>query len=86
MIKPLLLKTIRLFQYTRMFRQPACRFYPSCSDYSYGCIERHGVVRGALLSIWRVVRCQPLHPGGVDEVPDKLSAPVWLLQSQPTKI
>jgi putative membrane protein insertion efficiency factor len=86
MIKPLALKAIRLFQLTRMFRAPACRFYPSCSDYAYGCFERHGICCGVLLSIWRILRCHPLHPGGVDEVPDKLSLPAWLLQSEPTKI
>jgi len=86
MIKPLVLKAIRLFQHTRVFRAPACRFYPSCSDYAYGCVERHGIILGVLLSIWRVLRCQPLHPGGVDDVPDKLPLPAWLLQSHPTKI
>jgi uncharacterized protein len=85
MIKRLVLKSIRLFQWTRKFRQPSCRFYPSCSDYAYGCVERHGLLRGALLSMWRVVRCQPLHPGGIDDVPDKLRLPAWLLQFSPNK-
>lgn len=88
MIKPLTLKAIRLFQMTRKFRTPACRFYPSCSDYAYGCIDRHGLVRGGILSIWRVLKCQPLHPGGIDDVPDntRFSLPNRLLKSHPTKI
>lgn len=83
MIKLLILKAIKLFQMTRMFRAPSCRFYPSCSDYCYGCIERHGLVRGVLLSIFRILKCQPLHPGGVDDVPDnaRFRLPTWLLQS-----
>jgi putative membrane protein insertion efficiency factor len=69
MITKVVLAAIRLFQKTRILRQPACRFYPSCSDYAHGCIDRHGLVKGMLLACWRVLRCQPLHPGGIDEVP-----------------
>lgn len=86
MIKLLVLKVIKLFQLTRAFRAPACRFYPSCSEYAYISIDRHGLVRGGLLGFWRILKCQPLHPGGIDDVPDKLSASAWLLQSHPTKI
>ena len=48
---------------------PACRFYPSCSQYALTAIEVHGVVRGGWLALRRLVRCQPLDPGGVDFVP-----------------
>ncbi|MEK7799076.1 MAG: membrane protein insertion efficiency factor YidD [Acidobacteriota bacterium] len=47
---------------------PACRFLPSCSEYSAGAIERHGLLRGALLAAWRLLRCNPLSRGGVDLV------------------
>jgi putative membrane protein insertion efficiency factor len=47
----------------------ACRFYPSCSDYAIGAFGRHGIVRGLGLTIWRLLRCHPLHPGGFDPVP-----------------
>ncbi len=46
----------------------ACRFAPTCSDYSMEAIERHGVVRGAWMSVKRVLKCHPLHPGGYDPV------------------
>jgi uncharacterized protein len=48
---------------------PRCRFYPSCSTYAAACIEAHGSARGTLLSIIRVCKCHPLHPGGVDLPP-----------------
>ncbi len=48
---------------------PACRFYPSCSQYAFEAIEKHGVVRGTVLSLARIGRCHPWNPGGVDPVP-----------------
>jgi putative membrane protein insertion efficiency factor len=48
---------------------PRCRFYPSCSEYAQQAIERHGAVRGTLLSLKRVLRCHPWHCGGHDPVP-----------------
>lgn len=46
-----------------------CRFHPSCSHYGEQAIERHGVVKGSVLTVWRIVRCNPWHPGGFDYVP-----------------
>ena len=46
-----------------------CRFDPSCSRYSEQAIRTHGAVRGSLLSVWRVLRCQPFSRGGVEQVP-----------------
>lgn len=48
---------------------PACRFYPSCSQYAAQAIEKHGVVRGSMLAAGRLMRCHPFHHGGVDPVP-----------------
>ena len=48
---------------------PACRFYPSCSQYALTAIERHGAFTGTWLALKRFGRCHPWHPGGVDFVP-----------------
>ncbi|MGZ3496603.1 MAG: membrane protein insertion efficiency factor YidD [Vulcanimicrobiaceae bacterium] len=51
---------------------PACRFYPSCSEYAAEAIVKHGSLRGGILAAKRLARCHPLNPGGVDPVPDKM--------------
>jgi putative membrane protein insertion efficiency factor len=46
----------------------ACRFYPTCSEYAYQAVEKYGAARGAWLGFLRLLRCHPLHPGGIDPV------------------
>lgn len=48
---------------------PSCRFEPTCSAYALTAFSRFGVVRGLLLSVARLARCGPWHPGGWDPVP-----------------
>jgi putative membrane protein insertion efficiency factor len=47
-----------------------CRFYPSCSHYTYQAIYRYGAFKGTLLGTWRVLRCNPINQGGYDPVPE----------------
>lgn len=47
---------------------PACRHVPTCSEYAIEAVDRYGVVRGSLMTIWRVLRCHPLAKGGLDPV------------------
>jgi uncharacterized protein len=48
---------------------PRCRFEPSCSHYAIACLREHGTWRGGLLSIVRLCKCHPFHPGGFDPPP-----------------
>ncbi|MBK5007153.1 membrane protein insertion efficiency factor YidD [Pseudomonas sp. S32] len=48
---------------------PRCRFYPSCSHYAIEALRVHGAGRSSWLTLRRLLRCHPLHPGGVDPVP-----------------
>jgi hypothetical protein len=43
-----------------------CRFYPTCSNYFIGAVQKYGAVRGTLKGLARVARCHPFHPGGYD--------------------
>ena len=45
-----------------------CAYYPSCSAYAVGAVQQHGAVKGAALSAWRILRCNPWTRGGVDDV------------------
>ncbi|MGH7333325.1 MAG: membrane protein insertion efficiency factor YidD [Candidatus Rokuibacteriota bacterium] len=45
---------------------PACRYWPSCSEYARRAIARRGLVRGGMAALWRLVRCQPLFAGGIE--------------------
>lgn len=66
----LVLKLIRLYQRTvSQVTPPTCRFIPSCSEYGYQAVEKYGVLRGGWLTLRRLVRCNPLNPGGYDPVP-----------------
>ena len=53
---------------------PVCRFTPSCSAYAMSCLHSHGALRGSLLSLKRLSKCHPLHPGGYDPPPPALSS------------
>ncbi len=51
---------------------PRCRFEPSCSAYARDALTVHGAVKGTLLSVWRILRCNPLTRGGqIDPVPPR---------------
>ena len=46
-----------------------CKFHPTCSEYAQIAIMTHGPLRGTALALWRLLRCHPFSPGGVDPVP-----------------
>ena len=45
---------------------PTCKYHPSCSQYASGALRKHGFVRGSVKTVWRLARCNPWSPGGVD--------------------
>ncbi|MRR17133.1 MAG: membrane protein insertion efficiency factor YidD [Deltaproteobacteria bacterium] len=61
---------IRIYQacISPFFFAPSCRFYPSCSQYTMDAIKMYGPVKGAYLGAKRILRCNPLNPGGYDPV------------------
>ena len=76
-MKSLTLALIRLYQATlspdhgwfkAAHPHGRCRFYPTCSEYAYQAIERKGVIQGAGLALWRVLKCNPWHQGGIDQI------------------
>lgn len=50
---------------------PSCKLHPSCSTYALKAVKTHGPIKGVLLSVWRILRCNPFTKGGVDPIPAK---------------
>ena len=73
LIKKVIVFLIRTYQLTLSprFSHGACRYTPTCSQYALEAVEIHGVFKGSLLAIWRIMRCNPLFKGGYDPVPPK---------------
>lgn len=77
-MKPIILLLIRVYQRTLspdhglmryFFPHGACRFQPTCSQYTYEAVNRHGVIHGLTLGVKRIGRCHPWSKGGYDPVP-----------------
>lgn len=66
----LIVMVIRAYQFAiSPLLGPTCRFAPSCSEYFIDATRRHGALRGSYLGARRLLRCHPLHAGGLDPVP-----------------
>lgn len=69
-MKPILIALLDVYRAAiRPWLPAACRFYPSCGDYARDAVASHGAWKGLALSVLRVSRCHPFHPGGHDPVP-----------------
>ena len=65
------IKAIGFYQkYISPLSGPKCRYYPTCSHYTLEAIDRYGFFLGGAMGALRLLRCNPLFPGGVDPVPD----------------
>lgn len=63
---------IRFYQrFISRFTPATCRFYPTCSHYGIEAVQVHGAWKGMYLTIRRLLKCHPFHPGGIDPVPEK---------------
>nr|WP_263325344.1 membrane protein insertion efficiency factor YidD [Neobacillus sp. Marseille-Q6967] len=72
MLKKVFLTMIRFYQTViSPLKPPTCRFYPTCSHYGLEAVQRFGSIKGGYLTIKRILKCHPFHPGGVDPVPEK---------------
>ena len=66
----LLILLIRFYQLAiSPLTPPSCRFTPTCSEYARQALIKHGPVKGLLLAVWRVLRCNPWGGSGYDPVP-----------------
>jgi uncharacterized protein len=72
LLQTLFIGVIRFYRrFISPLKPPTCRFYPTCSQYGLEAIKRFGAVKGGWLTIKRLLKCHPLHPGGIDFVPEK---------------
>lgn len=67
LLAKLLIYMVRIYQkYISPMRGPTCRFYPTCSQYSIEAYKKYGAMKGTYLTIRRILKCHPFHPGGYD--------------------
>ena len=75
MLKKIFIALIRFYQIVLSpLKPPSCRFYPTCSQYGLEAIQRFGALKGGWLTFKRILKCQPLHPGGVESCSKNMAA------------
>ena len=69
-MKYIMIRMIRFYQkYLSPLKSTKCPYYPTCSQYGLEAIQKYGAVKGCLLALWRILRCNPFSKGGYDPVP-----------------
>jgi len=68
-MKQVLIRILKAYQYMiSPLYPPCCRFTPTCSEYSIDAVGRYGSLKGLYLTLRRIMKCHPFHPGGYDPV------------------
>ncbi len=71
-MKHIMIWLIGLYRkYISPLKRPCCRFTPTCSAYAIEAFEKRGFFVGFILTVWRILRCNPFSKGGYDPVPEK---------------
>ena len=70
-MRVIFIKMIRFYQkyLSALKGMPSCKYTPTCSQYAVEAIEKYGAVKGGLMAVWRILRCNPFSKGGYDPVP-----------------
>ncbi|MCI6676498.1 MAG: membrane protein insertion efficiency factor YidD [Clostridiales bacterium] len=69
-MKKLFILCIRAYQkYLSPLKTDRCKYTPTCSQYAIEALEKHGLMKGSILAVWRILRCNPFSKGGYDPVP-----------------
>ena len=71
MVKKILIGLVRVYQkyLSPLKGHSTCIYFPTCCQYAVEAIEKHGALKGGLLAVWRILRCNPFSKGGYDPVP-----------------
>lgn len=70
MVKKFMLAVIRFYRkYLSPLKTTRCPYIPTCSEYGLEAIEKYGALKGGLMALWRILRCNPFSHGGYDPVP-----------------
>ena len=69
-MKNIIITLIKFYQkYLSPLKSTKCPYFPSCSEYALEAVQKYGFLKGGLLMIWRILRCNPFSKGGYDPVP-----------------
>lgn len=70
MLKKFLISLIEFYRkYLSPLKSTKCPYYPTCSEYGLIAVKKYGALKGGLLALWRIIRCNPFSKGGYDPVP-----------------